>query len=205
MSSCCCCVNNQRPERLSSSRSLSLHLFVNSVTHSLSLFSLSSLRSLYRSLYLSSLDLGNNGQKNRTCLFLLTLRRRSLLHYHFLSRSLAPWFTCFFLPRFASMSSISFEQGENKADPAQCSRSVLPAQVVRSGFTEVSAAVVVGELKEIRQSSRLRGGGFKRCFPEIDKQNMTAVREPVSLVPACSHVVGVFMFSSLKNLLLASL
>lgn len=95
MSSCCCCVNNQRLEHLSSSLSLSLYLFMHSVTHILSLFSLSSLRSLCRSLYLSTLDLGNNGQKNRTCLFLLILRSPSPRVLSFssslsLSLSLAP-------------------------------------------------------------------------------------------------------------------
>lgn len=95
MSSCCWCVNNQRLEHLSSSLSLSLYLFMHCVTHFLSVFSLSSLRSLYRSLYLNTLDQGNNGQKNRTCLFLLILRSPSPHVLSFsasLSLSLSPPF-----------------------------------------------------------------------------------------------------------------
>lgn len=65
------------------------------------LFSLSSLRFVYRSLYLNTLNQGNNGQKNTTCLFLLLLLfpLLHLLYYHFLSHStFFCLFTCFFLP-----------------------------------------------------------------------------------------------------------
>ncbi len=134
----------------------SIYLSFHSLSDSFSL-SLSPLRSLCLSLYLNTLNQSNNGQKNRTCLFLLLLLSPSLQILSFspsLSLSLSlPFSLCSLVsscPWFVSKSSISCEEGEKETEATEicccCSVSWLAVQSVRQVVSQSDVRAALGSV-----------------------------------------------------------